>query len=354
MSGFKRPEQYNVFYFIIYGLLICYSLSPLYTIRTKKNRPNFEGYIFSKNQKKILNFSIIGGLFAFFYMLPFAITSVKLGAKEIRTYVLVLEETSVLPQNVFTTIAVAFATFSTVYLAIFFLSFKSNLKKNKKIFLFVISLSYIINSLCYTARDGLLFFLVFGLIFVMNYWNTFNKKIKKYTVYGGILLSIISIYFLTSFTNDRFDDSSNGTMGYIATQPYVFAENIDQRSVLGSEYFYGLSLRFPLINSLFGIQNEEFDRYEQYEWTFGTFLTDFYSINGFLVLIIILVIFIEFFRYNLKRSRNNLMKYMLTYTFYIHFLISGLFYFRLGNFSGNVYIIIMILLIILQKNKKIR
>lgn len=351
-SGFKRPEAYNTIHFVIYGVLIFYALSPLYVIKRKSDRPNLKSYFFSHKERIITNFAIIGGLYSFIYTLPFAIASLKLGAKEVRTYILVLEETSVLPQNFFTTIAVAFATFSSIYLGIFFLSLKSNFNSKKKILLFIISLSYVVNSLCYTARDGLLFYMIFGLIFILNYWETFSKKLRKRIMLGSLVLVFGSVYMLKSFTDDRFEDSSTGTMGYIASQPYVFAENIDQRSEFQKEYFYGLSLRFPVINSLLGIENKDFDREEQYEWTFGTFLTDFYSINGFFSLILVLVIFTEFFRYHLRDSKNNSMKFLLTYTFYMHFIISGLFYFRLGNFSGNVYIIIMMVLIMMQKNKK--
>lgn len=351
-SGFKKAEQYSTIHFVIYGILIFYALSPLYVIKRKSDRPNFNVYYFNKRERYVVNLAIVGGLYSFIYTLPFAIASLKLGAKEIRTYILVLEETTVLPPNFLTTIAVAFATFSSIYLGIFFLSLKSNFNSKKKFFLFIISLSYVVVSLCYTARDGLLFYLIFGLIFTLNYWDTFQKKLKKRILIGSLFLVLGAIFMLKSFTEDRFEDSSSGTMGYIASQPYVFAENIDKRSQFQNEYFYGLSLRFPVINTLLGLENKNFDRREQYEWTFGTFLTDFYNINGFFSLITFLIIFIEFFRYHLRTSKNNTMKFLLTYTFYMHFMISGLFYFRLGNFSGNVYIILVMILILIQKNKK--
>lgn len=352
-DGFKRASQYDPLTFVLYSVLICYSLTPLYTIRTKNKRPKLTYFNFSLNEKKAMWFIVFGGIFSLLYMLPYALKSIALGAKEIRMYVLVLEETTVLPISIFTTISVAFATFSSVYLALFFLAIKSNLKKSTTVLLFIISLSYIVNSLCYMARDGLLFYLIFGLIFLINFWETYSKKLKKRLILFSVVILAGFVFTLNSFTEDRFGDSDNGTMGYIASQPYVFAENIDRRSVLANEYFYGTSLRFPIFDILLRRESPIYDRDEQYEWTFGTFLTDFYNVNGFFTLFAILIIFIEFFRFQLKKSKNNQMKFLLIYTFYIHFMVSGLFYFRLGNFSGNIFMLILLILILSYKNQRV-
>jgi oligosaccharide repeat unit polymerase len=351
MSGFKSVNNYSDYYFISYGVFICYALSPLYTISNKKLRPKMSYYKFDTNQKIIIKIAIIGGIFSIIYALPFAITSVSLGAKEVRMVILSSEDTTVLPKNFFTTIAVAFATFFSLYLGVFFLSLKSNLKLMQKILLLLASLSYVVISLCYTARDGILFFIIFGTIYITNFWSSFTDKIKKTIFLPAIIFVYLAVYFFNSFTEDRFEDSSNGTLGYIATQPFVFAENVERRNSLGNEFFYGTSLRFPLINMVLGNKIVEFPRIEQYEWTFGTFLTDFYSINGFITLIILLIIFTEFFRYQFKKARNSPLKFMLVYTFYIHFIVSGLFYFRLGTFSGNIFILIVVILILSTDSK---
>src|SRR5690606_28174091 len=102
-----------------------------------------------------------------------------------------------------------------------------NLTKSKKILLFVISFSYVVNSLCFTGRDGLIFYLLMTIIFITNYWGVFNKLQRKRIYLIGLIVGGLGLFILTKITNERFEGSSNGTMGYIATQPYVFAENID-------------------------------------------------------------------------------------------------------------------------------
>lgn len=348
LRGFKHLEDYSDFYFVIYGIAIFYSLTPIYSIYRKSDRPLIKTIIFTKKQKKIIGVAILGAIYSIIYSIPFAIISLQLGAKEIRTKVLISDAT-VLPANVFTTIAVAFATFFSIYIGVFFLSIKSNLKPITKKLLLLATVSYLVNSLCFTARDGIIFFVLFSLIFVIVYWESFNTAIKKRVYFASILVMIVGVYFISSFTKDRFDNSSNGTIGYIACQPYVFAENIDRRENIYTDNFYGLSLRFPLLQQLLGKEVVKIKRYEDYEWNFGTFITDFYSIYGFSSLIFFLIIFTEYFRYQFKRSKNQPLKFTLVYTFYIHFIVSGLFYFRLGTFSGNIFILILISIISLLK-----
>ncbi len=199
-----------------------------------------------------------------------------------------------------------------------------------------------------------MFYIIFGAIFITNYWSYFNDRLKKRIKTIGFSVLAIGVFVLGSFTKDRFGDSDTGTMGYIATQPYVFAENIIQRQGYGDQYFYGTSLRLPLVNRVLGIPIEEFDRTEPYEWTFGTFLTDFYNVNGYFSLILLCVLFIEFFRYQFKKSKNSSLRYLLVYTFYVHFIVSGLFYFRLGSFSGNVFMLILVIFILLQKKNSLQ
>jgi len=348
-DGFKSAESYSNLHFILYGLLICYSLSPLYVIKERDKRPLLNYFKFSFKHNNIINILIVGNIFAIVYMLPYAIKSMALGATEIRNQVLVLEETFVLPPTILTTIAVAFSTFFSVYIGLFYLSLKSNLTKSKKIFLFIISFSYVVNSLCFTGRDGLIFYLLLTIIFITNYWGIFSRLERKRIYLLGFIVGGLGLFILTKITNERFEDSSNGTMGYIATQPYVFAENIDKRNSFANGFFYGTSVRFPLVNNLTGQKVVEYDREEQYEWTFGTFLTDFYSINGLVTMLLLLVFFIEFFKYYLRKSYNMPLRFMLTYVFYIHFIISGLFYFKLGTFSGNIYILVLMILIMITR-----
>lgn len=338
IPGFVLRENYNDFLFVLYGVLVCYSLSPLYSLSKHHNNKTIYRFTFQLKDKTVFVIAIIGGIYSIIYSLPYVFQSLALGGLEVRTS-LAISDKSIFPPTIWTTIAVGFSTFSTLYLGWFFLSLNSNLKKHFKAFLFIISLSYIFNSLAYTARDGLLFFMIFSAIFLIVFWHSFTKKTKKNMIYIISFISFLSLYFLFIITSDRFSDGT-GITGYIATQPYVFAENITQR--IGSGSYYGTSHRLPFLNIVSGVEIKELIRSEPYEWTFGTYLTDFFNISGFTSLITLLVLFTEFFRYQFNNSETNSWRFIIVYILFIHFIVSGLFYFRLGTFSGNVFILVMI------------
>ncbi len=343
IDGFGKAESYEEYIFVFYAIMVCYALSPLYAIRSKSMRPILTDYKFNKHERWFIWILIIGAVYSIIYTVPYAVKSIGLGAHQVRRVALRDADVSVLPKTIWTTVAVAFATFFSIYLSLFFMAIKSNLRMITKVLLLVSSLSYVVSSLAYTARDGLLFFMLFSVIFLTVYWSWFNPKLQRSLTYVLIFLFSAAFYFLADFTVDRWGDSSStGIMSYVATQPYVFAENFTRRDFIHEEDFYGLGLRFPLLSDIFG-GTTLIERSEPYEWTFGTFLTDFYNVSGLTSLMFFTIAFTEFFRFQFRISRNHQMRFSICYIFYIHFIVSGLFYFRLGSFSGNIFILLLII-----------
>lgn len=348
LVNFTNLDNVEISIFFIYGVFIVYCLSPLYSVRNERFRPEVVSYTFGKIEKYFILFICFGALFSIVYTIPYSIKSILLGAKNIRVDVLNSDE-SVLPQTIFTTISVFFASYFAIYLALFFISLKSNLKKSYKILLLISSLSYIISSLAFAGRDGIIFSILIALTLIIYFWKSFTERIKRNFIRLSVVLLIPTIYMLYIITMDRFeDDLSTGIYGYISTQPYVFYENVAIRSsVTAYDSFYGLNLRFPIINNMLLNENTEIIRTSHYEWSFGTFLTDFYSVNGIFSFVFFSVFFTEFFRFYLKRNRRNYFLFIITYSLYLHFIISGVFYFKLGSFSGNFYLLSLMVYIML-------
>ena len=358
LPGFGEQESYNNWYCVLYGILIIYALSPLLVLaNTKKPVPLLESVVISKKLKTIIFWAGIGGVYSFLYQLPFAIISITKGASYIRSEVLAKADESVLPENIFTTIAVAFSTFFPLFLVFLFICYKQKFPNKYKVLMLFGSLSYVMTSFCFTARDGIVFYMIFVIIILANFWGNVPAKMKKKILVILSLAFAVGAWTIFSFTSSRFGDSNErlktGTVGYIAQQPYVFVENINRRHV--STDFYGIGFRFPLVATLIGRKTtEKVVRTEPYEWTFGSFLTDFFNISGFTSLFVLLIGSTEFFKFQFKRIRKKTpLKFLILYILYVHLIVSGLFYFRLGNSSGNIYLLIMLILFFAVSTKKV-
>jgi len=182
--------------------------------------------------------------------------------------------------------------------------------------------------------------------FWLALWIYRNEMPKTYSgmVKSLAVLSIAcGIGLLSIFTYQRFAGSSVGIFDslvtYIGQQPYVFAETVAEQSA-----FYGLNLRLPLIAEMLG-SFEPIKRERVYEWTFGTFAKDFYSIAGWPTAFAITATFSLFFTFVFcSRRKLNSFSYSLLLILFFQFMTQGVFYFRLGIRAGNYYIIIVLML----------
>lgn len=84
-----------------------------------------------------------------------------------------------------------------------------------------------------------------------------------------------------------------------------------------------------------------------YEWSFGTFLKDFYSMFGWTSLVVMTVFqFSLFYLFFLRIRKNNSLADILIIAFYFQLMVSGVFYFRLGTRGGNLYMVCYAVLVI--------
>jgi hypothetical protein len=280
------------------------------------------------------------GLFSLFYQLPYAIVGMQYESDDLRK--LMDEGFFILPQNNFTTLAVGVSYFFIFYIYFFIVSLIRNYNFFLKLSLFLGSFSYIISGMTFSTRDVFVFY-VLSFIFVYFYTLELTKnKLKslRLVMISVIFMAIMGIFLLSV---ERFSDRKGlssleyGTIGYIAQQPFVFSETIAKQV-----NFYGGYLRFPVFMGVFD-QKKIIIRTQQYEWSFGTVIKDFYSEGGFIFLIVISIFFFKFFYSKLKRKNNtNLSTKLIIDFFYFQFTTMGVFYFNFGNRAGNLYMIILL------------
>lgn len=338
LPSFDFSKHSQMLYFV-YSVLIIILLLPIYLMR---------GYSLLNVDLRMTPFLLAVFwifsaciLFAFIYQIPYALLAIGTGALDVREG-LNVEKISILPSSVFTTFSVAVSSFYSVFIIMFFISVVKKLNLLISISMFMGGLLYVVSSLTFAARDGSLFF-VLTMIFAYSIFRPhLSKKQTKFIFRGLLFSSIFVLFFFGLFSYQRFVDGSDlstlrgGLTSYIGQQPYVFSETIMQRN-----FFYGFNLRLPAVSIIFTGGALDIVRTMPYEWSFGTFITDYYSMFGWTSLVVMTSItFFMFFCLFLKRERFHPISFLLILLMYFQFMSSGIFFFKFGTWAGNIHLIL--------------
>lgn len=334
-----HESSFTALNFLIYSLILSLYLFPALLFRP------IVQYKFPKT--KVMTFFMFGmsilGWFSFIYQFPYAIKGVLFGAGNLR-YLMNTEGFNILPPSPLTTISVGVSYFYLFYILFFFVAIIQKQNVFIRISLFTGSLSYIVSGLTFAARDVFIFYIL-GFMFVfLLLLNSLTKlqvnKIKRVTKIL-LLLTTTGILLISLDRSSSSDSSfSRATVGYLSQQPFVFSETVEvHKNNYPPEYF------FPVFMSPFKDknENEKYKRTEIYEWNFGTFIKEFYLTGGYLFLIIMTLLIVPFFYAKLRYSRTeNLYRKIIITLFYFQFLSQGVFYFKMGSYPGNVYILLLV------------
>ena len=284
----------------------------------------------------------IAAIFSIIYLTPYAIISLSTSAYDVRT-----AGEEVLPSSYLTTIAVGFPSFYYVYVFMFYVA----LIKKKKLNAIVASLgvlSFVVNVLTISGRDGIFlafYSLVLG-FFCFEPLLTYKlkKRVKKYFLIS-IILGILPIIKITidRFSQDgtfTFMAFKKGIVNYLGMQPFIFSDWLKDNLI-----FNGGANAFS-----FFVNKKPVEYYEYYTWNFGTYLASFYGVGGYLSLFGLSALFYFIFRYVIKKAYGfSTISIFFFYGFFMHYMISGVFYFRLGTRGGNLFMFISLLLIVFLK-----
>jgi oligosaccharide repeat unit polymerase len=343
-----EPEEFSVGIYMLYSSCIIGAMLPIRFLRGFS--ADLQSFPKRKNIQYFLLFWSLLAIFSITWHAPYVLNTFTTGADEIR-HLLNRDKKSILPISPLTTVAVAVAAFYNVFIFLFFQFLTHGLKYKKiLIFCFLSSMTYIISSLTFGARDGMIFFLLASgaafNFYEKNYPQKLRKRIRNVFIIGGSLL----ILTLGSFTYQRFFKNSDrtlykgiqaGVLGYFGQQPYVFNEAVLTRRK--NPVFYGHSLRFPILNPILG-EVEGPPRTKPVEYTFGSFVKDFYDVGGFPFLILAILVIMFYFSFHFRRWRlYHPIRNIVLISFYWQFMVSGLFFFNLGSFAGNIVIIVYLL-----------
>lgn len=334
-------ESDNLFHFSIYTIIHCFFLRLTFFLKPFNNiseLPRARIYYF-------INIVLgLGALFSIIYLMPYALESIVKSALDVRTD-LVIGEEYVLPKSPLTTIAVGIPSFYFVFAFMFYVSIVK-----RKFILTILSLigvlSFVVNVFTVSGRDGVFFAgfsLVIGFFFFEKVFTEKKRKRIQKIIYSILFLGILPVLKITI---DRFSNDGNfsflafkkGIVNYFGMQPYIFSAWLKENTI-----FHGGVNNFPLF-----IKGNKviFDAY--YKGNFGTYLASFYSVNGYFSLIFLSLFFFVIFKFFLKRSLNYTpISKFFYFGLFLHFMVSGVFYFRLGNNGGNLFMLISFVMTLL-------
>lgn len=248
------------------------------------------------------------------------------------------------------------ATFYLLPMYLFFISLSQARNKMISFFLFLSSLSYPFFVLAYFGRDGIVFWLLSFFTFFILFRRFIETK-RLMPIYISFFVIFISgsIFFIfISFA--RFGDISGvliSVLDYLGQQPKISV----RISELDLSFFYG-SNSFPLIAKIIGFDPDILKNNLakelgadniHYSWMFGTMVKGFVLDFGLLGTLVFLCCFciISICYFKVRSSSFGFMKTFLLLA-YSQIVIQGVFYFRQNNDSGNLYLLILILMLFLS------
>ncbi len=321
-----------------YTALLCVALTPAFFIR-RPSPAAVVGHplagVFDVGSRPFILFSVA-------YLAPWTITSLQRGSSATRHALNVVRD-GILPESPWTTLAVGTATYYLLFALLLFIALARRSGRAPAIFAALGMILAVMHTAVFGARDG--FIWVTQAILVAN-WAVgclVPRTAKRRMVAAAAVFALIGVLYTAAATRDRFAESvggyASGTVAYFGGQPYVFSETVSR---LGD--FYGATLRFPLLARALG--GEEFARTEPFQWSFGTFLCDFYGVSGWSSAVLLTLGLAGVTLAGLRLCwRRSALGYTLVVALYTQFMTQGIFYYRLGNWSGNVYHVSILALI---------
>lgn len=338
---------FNAWYSILFAFLLVIAIIPWFhvDIWLKRNRAFQIDLLQLPKLKVVCLTTILLSVFAIFYSFPYAITAFSMGGAEVRSFIM---GNSIYPKTIFTTLAVGIGFLSPLTILLFYISLLSDSLKYFTFPLFLSSFAYIITSSPFLARDGyILLPIIYVILYkVFNQSLSYEKKLllKRYFFLSfPIILLGILIITIDRFYNDESGEGIknllSGTWGYFYQQPYIFNITLQHQV-----FFRGIGNQFPLLAEIFDFPVYDYTRY-RFETMFGTMFASFYSANGWKSLFYATLFYIVSWSivFKLQIFFNKVFPILLVFTLYLFYAISGLFYYRLSNWSVEFMYIFIIM-----------
>lgn len=300
----------------------------------------------------------LGALYSFVYQFPFVIEALSMSAIEVRGF-----DEALLPQSIFTTVAVGFPMFLFVYVFFFYLSIVKRWSIMVRFTMFLGSINFILNVLTFSGRDGFVFFFIAFIFGYLLFEPHLTTRAKRSIRLIGLVMLIVSASGIAFITLERFSDGGKdgiefafqvGVLNYFSMQPFAYNDLYNDLIRFDDNFSYGRG-NFPLFYSwFFETEESERDLSMAYLYNFKGYVGSFYQNGGFGYLTGIISLL-----YLLFRKMRSMYKYHYLYSFfflslYLFFMSSGLFYFRMGNRGGNLFILFSLVIMALFHSIRLR
>jgi hypothetical protein len=246
---------------------------------------------------------------------------------------------SILPQGFLNSVFVLIAPLYFINLIMFFISFLIESKSFIKSGLFITSFVFVLFTLCYEGRDGIIFWFFNFMALFLFFRNILAKEEKKMIIKASAIVTILFLFIFLLITFKRFVSSGyyneNETtvstiLNYYGQQlgnySKAFYLNIDYNTTIFPgirKYLFG-SFSSEKVKHLLHIQ-----RAENADTVFGFFVKDL--IWGYSYLGTICISIFYFFITNSRKKalkRNNRLSDFIILILLFQIPLCGVFYFR--------------------------
>lgn len=336
--------SYTMQSFVLYGVLVGLALLPALFVRPLANLTDLGD---AGRLQKLSVVMVVLGLFSFVYQAPYAVDAVVRGAYVVRA-AMNAEGTYLLPESPMTTLAVAVSAFHPMFLVLLYVAILQGWRRWYRWGLVIGATSYLVSGLCFATRDVFVFFPITLAYVHALFLNVMPQRVRKrgwrrLVLLGAVAAGVVSLLTVDRFFSEDRDYLAWGTVGYLGSQPFTFAE-----TVAVQREFYNGGLRFPVIVAIAngGVEPTVTRRYN-YETMFGTFLKDLYADGGWWLLWITIGLGVPVACFLLKATSarpTRVPSHVLLSILCAQTLTQGVFYYTLGSRSGNIYTMIMVVL----------
>ena len=278
-----------------------------------------------------------------------------------------IEGITLLPENMFNTIFAAASTLYFVPMMLFFLFLKEHKYRIFRMFLLFSTLSYPLLTLCYSGRDGILYWVMNMSVLILLFFKDSNKKAKRIVLRYLIIVMIPAAIIFLNISEARFGQRERGLsfslISYLGQQTRHFSVAFE------NEFFNGKGTLFPGWYKLLGVEREHNELKDfadagfinEYN-VFAFFVKPIVCGYGKFMALLIAAIFAAITNLYMKLfiKQKHLIYFIIVFTLF-QIPMNGVFYYRQGIGKGDVIFTIFLISLIIYKeifwkkyNKKVK
>lgn len=301
-------------------------------------------------------FSVVLVPATFYYGYYGLLTFATVNLADARVYNLTL-----LPANIFNTVFSFFSTLYFIPMFLYFVFYREGKYPMLRNIMLLSTLSFPLLTLCYSGRDGMLYWGMNMIVFYLLFSSGLSKKIRNRIRLSMIALALLAAFFFMTISVARFSGREGGTsyglISYLGMQSHHFSVAFD------SDFFQGQGTLFPGWKQLLGIGTEGYDlsdyaaqglieEYNVFAFYVKTLVTG-YGKLGAIAITLIMGLIVRKYLVNYSK-KLNILDFVVVITLF-QIPMNGVFYYRQGIGKGDViYTLFLVGLLIFKYVTKVK